>query len=74
MLGHRTRVPVVNRPKVEQVTDHPPPLRPVTMIALATTAISSGSYKHSRAGVAVVHKSPCWAAGAFIHLPVYFID
>ena len=23
MLGHRTRVPVVNRPKVEQVTDHP---------------------------------------------------
>jgi hypothetical protein len=24
MLGHRTRVPVVNRPKVEQVTDHLP--------------------------------------------------
>jgi len=23
MLGHTTRVPVVNRPKVEQVTDHP---------------------------------------------------
>jgi hypothetical protein len=23
MLGHRTRVRVVNRPKVEQVTDHP---------------------------------------------------